>query len=83
MLRYFALNSNRVISKQELLHKVWPDTHVTEDLVKDYVRRLRRILGDDAGQPRYIETVLGLGYRFLGRIGIVGVDDATESAPTT
>ena len=59
MLRYFALNSNRVISKQELLDKVWPDTHVTEALVKDYVRRLRRILDDDPGQSRFIETVRG------------------------
>jgi hypothetical protein len=32
MLRYFAFNSNRVISKQELLDMVWPDTHVTEAL---------------------------------------------------
>jgi DNA-binding winged helix-turn-helix (wHTH) protein len=60
MLRYFAFNSNRVISKQELLDMVWPDTHVTEALVKDYVRRLRRILDDDPSQPRFIETVRGI-----------------------
>ncbi len=80
MLRYFTLNSNRVISKQELLDEVWPDTHVTEDLVKDYVRRLRRILDDDPSQPRFIETVRGLGYRFVGSVSTPGVDDLTQSA---
>jgi TolB-like protein/Flp pilus assembly protein TadD len=80
MLRYFAFNSNRVISKQELLDMVWPDTHVTEALVKDYVRRLRRILDDDPSQPRFIETVRGMGYRFVGSVSISGVDDVTQSA---
>lgn len=80
MLRYFALNSNRVISKQELLDKVWPDTHVTEDLVKDYVRKLRRILDDDPSRPRFIETVRGMGYRFVGAVSLPGVDDLTQSA---
>jgi DNA-binding winged helix-turn-helix (wHTH) protein len=79
MLRYFAFNSNRVISKQELLDMVWPDTHVTEALVKDYVRRLRRILDDDPSQPRFIETVRGMGYRFVGSVSISGVDDVTRS----
>lgn len=80
MLRYFALNSNRVISKHELLDKVWPDTHVTEALVKDYVRKLRQILGDDPSQPRFIETVRGMGYRFVASASVSGVDDLTQSA---
>jgi len=80
MLRYFALNPNRVISQQELLDKVWPDTHVTEALVKDYVRKLRRILDDDPRQPHFIETVRGMGYRFVGGVSISGVDDLTQSA---
>lgn len=80
MLHYFALNSNRVISKQELLDEVWPETHVTEGLVKDYVRRLRRILNDEPRQPRFIETVRGMGYRFVGNVTISGVDDLTQSA---
>lgn len=80
MLRCFALNSNRVISKQELLNKVWPNTYVTEDLVKDYVRKLRRILDDDPKQPRFIETVRGMGYRFVGSVSIAGVDDIAQSA---
>jgi DNA-binding winged helix-turn-helix (wHTH) protein len=56
MLRYFAFNSNRVISK------------------------LRRILDDDPSQPRFIETVRGMGYRFVGSVSISGVDDVTQSA---
>jgi TolB-like protein/Flp pilus assembly protein TadD len=80
MLRYFALNPKRVISKREILDKVWPDTHVTDDLVKDYVRKLRRILDDDPNQPRFIETVRGMGYRFVGSVSVSGVDEITQSA---
>ena len=79
MLRHFARNPNRLISKQELLEKVWPNTHVTESLVKDYVRRLRRILGDDPDRPRFIETVRGMGYRFVGSVSMPAVDDLTQS----
>ena len=80
MLRYLTLNSNRVIPKQELLDEVWPDTHVSEDLVKDYVRRLRRILKDDPKKPCFIETVRGMGYRFVGSVTISDVDDLTRAA---
>ena len=79
MLRYFAQNPYRLIDKQELLDAVWPNTHVTEDLVKDYVRKIRRILGDDAQQPRFIETVRGMGYRFVGDIGIEGASRAINA----
>ena len=80
MLRYFALNPDRLITKRELLDQVWPDTHVTEDSVKDYVRKIRKILNDDARRPRFIETARGMGYRFVGNIKISGMDGAPLAA---
>ena len=80
MLRYFALNAGRLIAKEELLDQVWPSTFVTEDLVKDYVRKLRRVLHDDPKRPRFIETVRGRGYRFVGEIEVTGVDAMVQSA---
>jgi adenylate cyclase len=53
---------------------VWIDTRVTVASIKDYVACLRRVLGDAVDAPTYIETVRGLGYRFVGDIEIVGQD---------
>ena len=44
---------------------MWPDTIVSSKGLKVFVRRLRQVLGDQAAQPRFIETVHGQGYRFL------------------
>ena len=79
MLRYFVLNPNRLITKQELLDQVWPDTHVTEALVKDYVRKIRRLLGDDAKRPRFLETARGMGYRYIGDIEVSGLGNARRA----
>ncbi len=79
MLRYFVLHPNRLITKQELLKQVWPETHVSEDLVKDYVRRIRRVLGDDPAEPAFIETARGRGYRFVGDIAVSGAGNAEQS----
>jgi TolB-like protein/tetratricopeptide (TPR) repeat protein len=77
VLRHFAENPGRLITRQELLDRVWPEIHVTEGLVKDYVRRARKVLGDDAVRPRFIETARGLGYRLVGDI-----DVSSENPPS-
>lgn len=68
MLRYFVTHPNQLLTKEGILEAVWPDTFVTEALIKDYVQDLRRALGDDPKAPRFIETVRGRGYRYLGGI---------------
>ncbi len=64
-LAYLVRSSGRVVSKQELLDAVWPDTFITEDGLVQCVVEIRRALGDSAKTPRYIETVPKRGYRFL------------------
>lgn len=78
MLRYFVLHPNRLIPKQELLKQVWPDTHVSEGLIKDYVRRIRRVLGDDPAEPAFIETARGRGYRYIGDIAVTGATNTEQ-----
>jgi TolB-like protein/Tfp pilus assembly protein PilF len=82
MLRYFAENPGRLISRQELLEQVWPDTHVSEGSVKDYVRRLRKVLNDNAEKPQFIETARGLGYRLVGEISISGRSGSSDAEAT-
>ena len=63
LLRYLVENKNRVISRDRLLERVWGyDRFVETRSVDVHVGRLRGKLGDAAGQ---IETVVGLGYRFV------------------
>jgi hypothetical protein len=54
------------VRKAALLETVWPETAVTEGVLTRCIRELRRALGDDARQARYIETVHRRGYRFVG-----------------
>ncbi len=63
-----------VVSVETFLEEVWPNVHVTADLVREYISDLRAALHDDARNPRYIETVRGQGFRLIG-----GVDLATPA----
>ena len=58
----------RVISKEELLQKVWADTFVEESNLAYNVFALRKALGDTAENGQYIETVPKRGYRFIGTV---------------
>ncbi len=65
VLRYFLENSDRIVSKNELLEAVWTDVFTTEDVLKRAVSQIRRALGDDAKNSRFIETHHRRGYRFV------------------
>ncbi|HEX6608820.1 MAG TPA: response regulator transcription factor [Chloroflexia bacterium] len=56
----------RVFTRDQLLTQVWGDAYYDEHVVDVHVNNLRKKLDDDAAHPRYIETVRGVGYRFLG-----------------
>ena len=72
MLRYFVLHPNHLLTKEAILEGVWPNTSVTQGSIKDYVKAIRRALGDDPRQPRFVQTVRGRGYRYLGGIEVTG-----------
>ena len=58
----------QLISKEELLQKVWPDTFVEESNLAYNIFALRKALGDTAENSRYIETVPKKGYRFRASV---------------
>jgi DNA-binding winged helix-turn-helix (wHTH) protein/formylglycine-generating enzyme required for sulfatase activity/dienelactone hydrolase len=64
LLLYMLRNPQRVVSKDELLNEVWGDATVTESSLTGAIFKLRRLLGDDGQERRYIETVATVGYRF-------------------
>ena len=71
MLRLFAANAGRVLSKQELMEAVWPNVHVGEDSLFQCIREIRTALGDD--QRQVVRVVSGRGYLFQAEVTEVGV----------
>jgi len=65
LLAYLAARPGRVFSRDQLMEAVWEYPFFTDtSTVTVHVRRLRAKLGDDPAEPRFIETVWGVGYRF-------------------
>ena len=73
-------NSGRIIEKEELMTRLWPDTFVEESNLTYTIVQLRKTLGDDARHPRYIETVPKRGYRFMVDVEEVLSDMSDELA---
>lgn len=66
-LAALAEDPGALVTKDDLARKVWPESGgiVSDDSIEQLISRLRRRLGDDARQPRYLLTVRGLGYRLF------------------
>jgi pimeloyl-ACP methyl ester carboxylesterase/DNA-binding winged helix-turn-helix (wHTH) protein len=65
VLRYLAERPGKLVSKEELLCGVWPDVHVSPDVLKVTIAEIRKTLSDPSREPRYIETAHRRGYRFI------------------
>ena len=70
ILQYLLERPGQLVTKKELLKAVWPDTYVSEGLLNTYIRDLRAVLGDDPAAPRFIETVVRRGYRFIAPLTV-------------
>jgi predicted ATPase len=68
VLRYLVENPQRLVTYDELLEKLWPETYVQPQVLRTYVLELRKVLGDSVESPRFIRTVAGRGYWFLAQV---------------
>ena len=68
LLNHLLGHPARLVTKEELLNAVWPETFVGDAVLKVNIREIRDALGDDPKRPRFIETAHGRGYRFIGPI---------------
>jgi predicted ATPase/DNA-binding winged helix-turn-helix (wHTH) protein len=68
ILTALALRAGELVSKDELMTRVWPDTVVEEGNLKVHVAALRKTLGDGRPGRRYLATVPGRGYRFVAPV---------------
>lgn len=62
ILVYLLRNSNRVIPKEEIFEKIWDTQYVGDVTLNVHIRHLREKIEDDAGDPRFIKTVWGVGF---------------------
>ena len=69
-----------IVTKEELVESVWPDTAVSDHSVSEALRVLRRVLGDDPREPRYIQTLPRRGYRFVAPVESLGDAPSTVTA---
>src|SRR5271163_3605077 len=65
MLRYLVERAGRLVTQEEMLEALWPETYVQPEVLKSHIRDIRSALGDDAKSPRFIETLPRRGYRFI------------------
>ena len=65
MMKLFLDNVNRVFSKDMLYDMIWGTAVIDENAIMVYISRLRQKIEDDPSSPKYIQTVRGLGYRFV------------------
>jgi transcriptional activator of cad operon len=87
LLFLLAVAPGQVITRDDILRRLWPGLVVGEDTLARTVFKLRKALGDDARAPRYIETIPKRGYRFIADVGpppadagSAGGEPATEPA---
>src|SRR4029077_6816445 len=77
VLRYLVENPGRLVTQDELLEALWPETYVNPAILRKYILDIRKILGDRPDKPVFIETVTKRGYRFIAAV----IDEsATENA---
>lgn len=84
VLLFLLRNPGRLVTKDEIVSAVWNDASVSDNSLTRSVATLRRLLGDDSREPRYIATVPTVGYRFLPSVEISDdFPESLESLPST
>ncbi|WP_260928604.1 transcriptional regulator [Novosphingobium sp. 9] len=87
LLMALAEQPGRVLSKRELLKRVWPDVVVEDGSLRFHMAGLRKLLGEGAGSdkdadgPRFIATQVGVGYAFVAPVLRTGAPAAEAATP--
>jgi Tol biopolymer transport system component/DNA-binding winged helix-turn-helix (wHTH) protein len=78
LLEFLIENRDRVLGKEEIFRVVWNETIVTDNALARAIAQIRKVLEDDSRQPRFVETLPAVGYRFIGKLT---AEDPRPSAP--
>ena len=81
MLRYLVEHPGRLVTQDEILEALWPETYVNSEIIKKYILEIRKVLGDRHTKPEFIETFPKRGYQFVAPVSddvVTESDDATR-----
>ena len=81
VLKILVAKAGAPVSKGDLFAAVWPDVAVTDDALTTCIQELRRVLGDDARRPRFIETRHRRGYQFIAAVSREDAPAAGAAVP--
>ena len=81
LLLFLAARPSVLVSKDDLFRALWPDVAVTDNALTQAVSELRQALGDDPGNPQFVQTVARRGYRFISPVDPIVSAAATVAAP--
>ncbi len=68
VLRYLVEHADRLVTQDELLEALWPETYVNPEVIKKYVLGIRKALGDQFDKPVFIATFPRRGYQFIAPV---------------
>ncbi len=74
VLAWLVANHDRLVTKQELLDHVWPESYITEAALNSRLMAARKAIGDSGREQRLIKTVHGRGFRFVGEVHTVAAN---------
>src|SRR5580700_1850676 len=77
VLRYLVERAGRLVTQDELLESLWPETYVNQEVLRKYILEIRKALGDKPDNPEFIETIPKRGYRFIAPV----IDENTVEPP--
>jgi DNA-binding winged helix-turn-helix (wHTH) protein/tetratricopeptide (TPR) repeat protein len=86
LLIYLVARREQMVSREDIVSKLWRSSLFvdTEASINNLVRKIRTALHDDSAKPRFLETVVGKGYRFIGPVRVINpYHPQTELAQTT
>src|SRR6267142_2385746 len=68
MLRYLVEHPGRLVTQDEILEALWPQTYVNPEIIKKYILEIRKGLGDRHDKPEFIQTFPKRGYQFVAAV---------------
>jgi DNA-binding winged helix-turn-helix (wHTH) protein/tetratricopeptide (TPR) repeat protein len=81
VLQYLVEHPGHLVTHDQLLAAIWPDTYVQPEVLRRYILEIRRALGDRAEAPQFVQTLPKRGYQFIAPVVDDSVSPAPESVP--
>jgi DNA-binding winged helix-turn-helix (wHTH) protein len=82
LLIFLVGRRDQMVSREEIVKKLWRSNLFidTERNLNNIIRKIRTALGDDSAKPRFLETIVGKGYRFIGPVRVIDAQQRSSNS---